>query len=89
MFLGYSPELSQAIFRVGDSITNIITPMMAYFALVIVYFQKYDPKAGIGTIMATMMPYTIALFIGWTLLLITWILLKLPLGPGVSMFYGT
>jgi len=87
MLLGYSPELSQAVFRVGDSITNIITPMMAYFALVIVYFQKYDKKAGIGTIIATMMPYSIALFIGWTLLLIVWIFLELPLGPGVSMFY--
>jgi aminobenzoyl-glutamate transport protein len=88
MLLGYSPELAQAIFRVGDSITNIITPMMVYFALIIVYFQKYDKKAGIGTIMATMMPYSIALFISWTALLIVWILFRLPLGPGVSMFYG-
>jgi len=82
-----SPELSQAIFRVGDSFTNIITPMMAYFALIIVYFQKYDKKAGIGTVMATMMPFSIALFISWTLLLIVWILFELPSGKGVSMFY--
>jgi aminobenzoyl-glutamate transport protein len=87
MLLGYSPELSQAVYRVGDSITNIVTPVMPYFALIIVYFQKYDKKAGIGTIMATMMPYTIALFIVWTALLIVWILFKLPLGPGVPMFY--
>jgi len=87
MLLGYSPELSQAVYRVGDSITNIITPMLPYFALIIVYYQKYDKKAGIGTIMATMMPYSIALFIGWTGLLVAWILLNLPLGPGVSMFY--
>ncbi|MCL2416974.1 MAG: AbgT family transporter [Bacteroidales bacterium] len=87
MLLGYSPELSQAVFRVGDSITNIITPMMVYFALVIVYFQKYDKKSGIGTIIATMLPYSIALFISWTLLLILWIWLGIPLGPGVDLFY--
>jgi aminobenzoyl-glutamate transport protein len=88
MILGYSPELSQATFRVGDSITNIISPMMSFFALIIVYFQKYDKKAGIGTLIATMLPYTIAFFIGWTLLLIVWVLLGIPLGPGVSLYYG-
>jgi aminobenzoyl-glutamate transport protein len=88
MILGYSPELAQATFRVGDSITNVISPMMSFFALIIVYFQKYDSKAGIGTLIATMLPYTIVFFIGWTLLLIAWVLLNLPLGPGVSLFYG-
>ena len=86
MLQGYSPELVQAIYRVGDSITNILTPMMVYFALIIVYFQKYDKKSGIGTIIATMLPYTIALFIGWTLLLIVWITFEIPLGPGAPMF---
>ena len=88
MLLGYSPELSQAVFRIGDSITNIVSPMMSFFALIIVYFQKYDKNAGIGTIIATMLPFTIAFFIGWTALLIGWILLGLPLGPGVSLYYG-
>ncbi|MDR0437421.1 MAG: AbgT family transporter [Bacteroidales bacterium] len=88
MLLGYSPELSQAIFRVGDSITNIISPMMSFFALIIVYYQKYDKNAGIGTIIATMLPYSIALFISWVVLLIIWIVFNIPLGPGVSMFYG-
>jgi len=87
MLLGYSPELAQAAYRVGDSVTNIITPVLPYFALVIVYFQKYVKQSGIGTIMATMLPYSIALFISWTVLLIIWVLLVLPLGPGVSMFY--
>jgi aminobenzoyl-glutamate transport protein len=87
MLLGYSPELSQAVFRVGDSITNIVSPMMSFFALIIVYFQKYDKNAGIGTIIATMLPFTIAFFIGWTALLIVWILFGLPLGPGVPLFY--
>ena len=88
MLLGYSPELSQAVFRVGDSITNVISPMMSFFALIIVYYQKYDKNAGIGTIVAAMLPFSIAFFIAWTAMLIVWILFGLPLGPGVSLFYG-
>ena len=88
MLLGYSPELSQVVFRIGDSVTNIISPMMSFFALIIVYYQKYDAKAGIGTIMATMLPYTITFYIFWTLLLIVWILLGIPLGPEAGLFYS-
>lgn len=88
MLLGYSPELSQVVFRIGDSITNVISPMMSFFALIIVYYQKYDLKAGIGTIMATMLPYTIAFFIAWTALLIVWIMLGIPLGPEAGLFYS-
>ena len=88
MLLGYSPELAQAAFRVGDSVTNVISPMMSFFALIIVYFQKYDKKAGLGTLIATMLPFTIAFTIAWAGLLIVWILLGLPLGPGVSLYYG-
>lgn len=87
MLLGYSPELSQAVYRVGDSVTNIISPMMSYFALIIVFYQKYDQKSGIGTIIATMLPYSIAFFIMWTLLLIAWIWLGLPLGPEAGLYY--
>ncbi|MDW7680376.1 MAG: AbgT family transporter [bacterium] len=87
MLLGYSPELSQAVYRIGDSITNIISPMMSFFALVIAFFQKYDEKAGIGTIISTMLPYSIVFFISWSLLLIVWILLGLPLGPGAGLYY--
>jgi aminobenzoyl-glutamate transport protein len=87
MLLGYSPELSQAVFRIGDSITNVISPMMSFFALIIVYYQKYDEKAGIGTLMATMMPYSIAFFFAWTLLMILWILLGIPLGPEAGLYY--
>jgi aminobenzoyl-glutamate transport protein len=87
MLLGYSPELSQAVFRIGDSVTNIISPMMSFFALIIVYFEKYEPRSGIGTLISTMLPYTIILFIGWSLLLIAWTLLKLPLGPGAGIYY--
>ncbi len=88
MLLGYSPELSQAVYRVGDSVTNVISPMMSFFALIIVYFEKYDKKAGIGTLISTMLPYSVVFFIAWTLLLVVWILLHLPLGPGAGIYYG-
>lgn len=88
MLLGYSPELTQVVYRIGDSVSNIISPMMSFFALIIAFIQKYDNKAGIGTIIATMFPYSIAFFIAWTILLIVWILLGLPLGPGADISYS-
>ena len=88
MLLGYSPELSQAVYRVGDSVTNIISPMMSFFALIIVYFQKYQKEAGFGTVVGNMLPYSIAFFIGWIALLIAWILLGLPLGPEAPQLYN-
>ena len=87
MILGYSPELSQAVFRIGDSVTNIISPMMSFFALIIVYFEKYDKKAGIGTLISTMLPYTVVFFLLWSMLLIVWVVLNLPLGPGAGIYY--
>ena len=88
MLLGYSPELTQVVYRIGDSVSNIISPMMSFFALIIAYIQKYDREAGIGTIIATMLPYSIVFSIGWTILLIIWIMLGLPLGPGSGLFYN-
>jgi len=58
---------------------------MSFFALIIVYFQKYDEKAGIGTIVATMLPYSVIFFLGWVVLLIAWLLIGLPLGPGAGI----
>lgn len=87
MLMGYSPELSQAVFRIGDSVTNIISPMMSFFALIIVYYQKYDSKSGIGTLIGTMLPYSFVFFIAWTLLLIVWIVFGLPLGPESGLYY--
>lgn len=88
MLLGYSPELSQAVYRIGDSVTNLISPMMSFFALIIVYFEKYDSKSGIGSLIATMLPYSISFFIVWSLLMIGWILLGLPLGPEAGLHYA-
>lgn len=87
MLLGYSPELSQAVFRIGDSVTNIISPMMSYFALIIVYYQKYDSKSGLGTLIGTMLPYSLVFFVVWVSLMIVWILTGLPLGPDAGIYY--
>ncbi len=86
MLLGYSPELVQVAYRIGDSTTNIISPMMSYFAMIVAFIEKYDKKAGIGTVIATMLPYTFVFFTIWTILLIVWFILGLPLGPGAKLF---
>jgi aminobenzoyl-glutamate transport protein len=85
LLLGYTPELTQAAFRVGDSVTNIVTPLMAYFPLVLSFANRYEPKAGIGTMIATMLPYSLVFLIAWSLLLVGWIAFGLPLGPGVGL----
>ncbi|MCG8477390.1 MAG: AbgT family transporter [Cytophagales bacterium] len=81
MLLGISPELTQLVYRIGDSVTNIISPMMSYFALIVAFIQRYDKKAGIGTVVATMLPYTLTFLIVWTILLIVWMYIGLPIGP--------
>lgn len=84
LLVGLTPEATQMAFRVGDSVTNIITPLMPYFGVVVAYAQVHDRQVGIGTIMAMMLPYSIALMIGWSALLLIWIGLDIPLGPGVA-----
>jgi aminobenzoyl-glutamate transport protein len=86
MLLGYTPEFTQTAYRIGDSTTNIISPMMTYFALIIAFMQRYQPAAGLGTLVATMLPYSVTFFIGWTLMLVLWILAGLPVGPGAGLY---
>jgi aminobenzoyl-glutamate transport protein len=87
MLLGYSPEFTQCAYRIGDSVTNIISPMMSYFALIVAFIQRYDKKAGIGTVISTMLPYSVVFLIGWILLFAVWIAFDLPIGPGAPLFY--
>jgi aminobenzoyl-glutamate transport protein len=87
MIVGYSPELTQAAYRIGDSFTNIITPLMPYMPLVIAFAQKYQPRVGLGTLLTLMLPYSVAFAIGWTLLLALWLVLGIPLGPGSGIVY--
>ncbi|HCT93214.1 MAG: aminobenzoyl-glutamate transporter [Bacteroidetes bacterium GWE2_39_28] len=80
MILGYHPGLTQAAFRIGDSVTNVITPMMSYFALIVTYAQKYDEKNGIGTIISLMIPYTTIFMIVWVIMMSLWIWIGIPVG---------
>ncbi len=80
MQLGISPELSQTAYRIGDSCTNIITPLMPYFPLVVVFAQKYVKNTGIGTIVSLMLPYSIAFLITWIIFLLIYWMLGIPLG---------
>lgn len=86
MLLGYSPELTQTAYRIGDSTTNIVSPMMTYFALIVAFVERYDPKAGIGTVIATMLPYTLAFLVVWLALLIVWVTFGWPVGPGAPLY---
>ncbi len=87
MLMGISPEAVQATYRVGDSITNIITPLLPYLPVIIVFARRYDRDAGLGTLLAAMLPYSVAFGICWTVLLVIWIGLDWPLGPGVGASY--
>ncbi|MBA3885535.1 MAG: AbgT family transporter [Acidobacteria bacterium] len=86
MLLGYTPEFTQAAYRIGDSTTNIISPMMSYFALIIAFLQRYQPNAGIGTLVATMLPYSVTFLLGWIVMLVIWIYFGWPVGPGAQLF---
>lgn len=88
MMLGYSPELTQAAYRLGDSTTNIITPLLAYFPLIIVFAQKYQKNAGIGTIISVMFPFSVAFGIISIIMIIIWIVFNIPLGPNAPIFYN-
>ena len=87
MELGISPDLTQAAYRIGDSSTNIITPLMPYFPLVVVYCQRYVKGTGIGTLTALMLPYSITFIIVWSIFLVGYWLLGLPLGFDSSFTY--
>jgi len=84
--IGYSPEAIQALYRIGDSSTNIITPLMPYFPVVLAFGQQYDSQLGIGRLIALMLPYTIIFLLSWLALFFVWIVLELPLGPNAPIY---
>ncbi len=89
MLLGYSPEVIQAAYRIGDSSTNIITPMMSYFGLIMAFVAKYVPKAGVGTLIAMMLPYSVAFITCWSLFFFLWVfVLGMPVGPASPTYYS-
>ncbi len=88
MLIGYSPEVIQAAYRIGDSTTNIITPMMSYFGLILAWATRYDRNLGVGTLIAMMLPYTIFFLAAWSLFFVLWTFgLNLPVGPGSPTYF--
>lgn len=85
MTLGYSPEFTTVVYRISDSITNMVTPLLLYFPMIIAFAQRYDKSIGIGTLISMMIPYSVALFFSWVLLLLVWMLLGIPVGPGAGI----
>jgi len=88
MQVGISPELTQAAYRVGDSVTNVITPLNPYVVIILVFVQRYVPRAGIGTLVALMLPYALAFLVAWTALLVLWMAAGLDLGPAGPLHYA-
>lgn len=80
MMVGLSPELVQATYRVGDSATNIVTPLNTYMVIILVVLQRYWKQAGVGSLIATMIPYSFTFFLAWTALLLVWVAVGAPLG---------
>ncbi len=88
MLIGYSPEVIQAAYRIGDSVTNLVTPMMSYFGLILAFANKYDKNLGIGTIISIMLPYSLFFFLGWVILFYVWVFgLGMPVGPETTTYY--
>jgi aminobenzoyl-glutamate transport protein len=87
MLMNFSPEVVQAAYRVGDSSTNIITPLLPYFPVIIAFARKYDRDTGLGTLISAMLPYSIVFMLGWIVMFSIWMLAGWPLGPGAPMHY--
>lgn len=87
MTIGYNPALTQMAYRIGDCITNPLSPLFPYFPIILAFTRKYDEEAGMGTIIANMMPYSLAFLVIWTGLLIVFMLFNIPLGPGILPSY--
>jgi aminobenzoyl-glutamate transport protein len=87
MLLGVSPEMTTAAYRMGDSVTNIITPLMAYFPLILAFAQRWDPRFGIGSLMATMLPYSMAFLAAGLAMTAAWVYFDIPVGPGAPVSY--
>ena len=88
MLLGISPEGATAAYRVGDGATNIITPLMVYFPLILIFCQRWQKDFGLGSLAATMLPYSLVFFVGWSALFAVWLAVGLPIGPGAPLDYA-
>lgn len=87
--MGFSPALTQVAYRIGDSSTNIITPLMSYFAMIVVFMQRYEKESGLGTLISMMLPYSICFLISWMAFIALWYFLNIPLGPDAPLHVAT
>ncbi|MFT5130982.1 MAG: aminobenzoyl-glutamate transport protein, partial [Rhodothermales bacterium] len=87
MMVGISPELTQAAYRIGDSVTNCVTPLNPYLIIILVFMKQYAPKSGMGTLIAMMLPYTVVFALVWGLMLTLWMVFGIPLGPDGPLEY--
>ena len=88
MLVGFSPEVIQCAYRIGDSASNVITPMMSYFGIIYAYACRYDKNMGIGTLISLMLPYSIVFMLGWTVFFYIWVfVLGIPVGPGAPLYF--
>lgn len=87
MLLGISPEMTTAAYRMGDSYTNIMTPLMSYFPLVLAFARRYDKSVGVGSLLALMLPYALSFMAMGLLMTVSWVAFDLPLGPGAQVYY--
>jgi len=87
MLLGFSPEASTAAYRVGDSATNIITPLMVYFPLILIFARRWQKDFGLGSLTALMIPYSVWMLFSGTALMVIWVILGVPLGPDSPVSY--
>jgi aminobenzoyl-glutamate transport protein len=87
MLLGISPEMTTAAYRIGDSVTNLISPLNPYFVLTLTFCQRWVPGFRLGSLLAIMLPYSVALFLGGAALTAAWVALEIPVGPGAPVAY--
>jgi aminobenzoyl-glutamate transport protein len=87
MLSGVSAEMTTAAYRVGDGATNIITPLMSYFPLILIFAQRWDKAFGLGSLAATMIPFSLAILVFGSAFTVGWVMLDLPLGPNAPVDY--
>ena len=88
MLLGISPEMTTAAYRMGDSYTNIMTPLMSYFPLILAFARRWDKSFGVGSLLALMLPFALTFMVLGISMVVMWVFLDLPLGPGAQVFYA-
>lgn len=86
MLMGFDPAVTQVAYRIGDSITNPLSPLFSYLPIILGFARKYDTKVGVGTVISNMIPFSLTFAVVWIIQLILWVLLNLPLGPGGGIY---